>query len=34
MNLGEIVEQGTHKELLTIENGYYRNLYEVQFSEV
>jgi subfamily B ATP-binding cassette protein MsbA len=34
MNLGEIVEQGTHKELLTIENGYYKNLYEVQFSEV
>jgi subfamily B ATP-binding cassette protein MsbA len=34
MNFGEIVEQGTHKELLTIENGYYRNLYEVQFSEV
>jgi ATP-binding cassette, subfamily B, multidrug efflux pump len=34
MNLGEIVEQGTHKELLTIENGYYRNLYEVQFSKV
>jgi subfamily B ATP-binding cassette protein MsbA len=34
MNLGEIVEKGTHKELLTIENGYYRNLYEVKFSEV
>ncbi|HLS29403.1 MAG TPA: ATP-binding cassette domain-containing protein, partial [Flavobacteriaceae bacterium] len=32
MEKGEIVEQGTHKELLTQENGYYRNLYEVQFA--
>ncbi len=31
MDAGEIVEQGTHKELLKIENGYYKNLYEVQF---
>lgn len=31
MDAGEIVEQGTHNELLKIENGYYRNLYEVQF---
>ncbi|MFB9055334.1 ABC transporter ATP-binding protein [Mariniflexile ostreae] len=31
MDSGEIVEQGTHSELLKIENGYYRNLYEVQF---
>lgn len=31
MDEGKIVEQGSHKELLTIENGYYRNLYEVQF---
>ncbi|EGV43625.1 ABC transporter ATP-binding protein [Bizionia argentinensis JUB59] len=31
MDAGEIVEQGTHSELLKKENGYYRNLYEVQF---
>ncbi|XMO87083.1 ABC transporter ATP-binding protein [Algibacter sp. AS12] len=31
MDSGEIVEQGTHNELLKKENGYYRNLYEVQF---
>ncbi|MFD1163479.1 ABC transporter ATP-binding protein [Hwangdonia seohaensis] len=31
MDAGEIVEQGTHDELLKKENGYYRNLYEVQF---
>ncbi|WP_452223797.1 ABC transporter ATP-binding protein [Lacinutrix chionoecetis] len=31
MDAGEIVEQGTHTELLKKENGYYRNLYEVQF---
>ncbi|NER17890.1 ABC transporter ATP-binding protein [Spongiivirga citrea] len=31
MDKGHIVEEGTHDELLTIENGYYRNLYEVQF---
>ena len=31
MDAGEIVEQGTHAELLDKENGYYRNLYEVQF---
>ncbi|WP_025741830.1 ABC transporter ATP-binding protein [Aquimarina pacifica] len=34
MNQGEIVEQGTHNELLEIESGYYRNLYEVQFATV
>lgn len=34
MDKGEIVEQGSHKELLQIENGYYKNLYEVQFAEV
>jgi len=33
MNQGEIVEQGSHKELLAIEGGYYKKLYEVQFSE-
>ncbi|WP_142783499.1 ABC transporter ATP-binding protein [Changchengzhania lutea] len=31
MDSGYIVEQGTHRELLQKENGYYRNLYEVQF---
>jgi len=31
MDAGQIVEQGTHKELLQKENGYYKNLYEVQF---
>ncbi|MBQ4820649.1 ABC transporter ATP-binding protein [Aquimarina sp. MMG016] len=34
MDQGEIMEQGNHRELLEIENGYYRNLYEVQFAEV
>ena len=28
---GNIVEQGSHYELLQIDNGYYKNLYEVQF---
>jgi len=31
LDKGRIVETGTHEELLQIENGYYRNLYEVQF---
>ena len=31
MDAGEIVEQGTHEELLKVKDGYYRNLYEVQF---
>jgi ABC-type multidrug transport system fused ATPase/permease subunit len=31
MDAGKIVEQGTHKALLKKENGYYKNLYEVQF---
>ena len=31
MDAGQIVEQGTHKELLKNKEGYYRNLYEVQF---
>jgi len=31
MDAGEIVEQGSHEELLKKANGYYKNLYEVQF---
>ncbi|PZD78036.1 ABC transporter ATP-binding protein [Mesonia sp. K7] len=33
MDAGKIVEMGNHQELLQIENGYYRNLYEVQFMQ-
>lgn len=32
MDQGQIVEKGTHEELLMLEDGYYRNLYEVQFT--
>ena len=32
MDKGLIVEQGTHFELLNIESGYYKNLYDSQFS--
>lgn len=31
MDAGQIMEQGSHEELLQIKNGYYKNLYEVQF---
>jgi subfamily B ATP-binding cassette protein MsbA len=31
MDAGQIVEIGTHKELLKKQDGYYKNLYEVQF---
>lgn len=31
MDAGKIMEEGTHQELLQLENGFYRNLYEVQF---
>ncbi|WP_010520314.1 ABC transporter ATP-binding protein [Aquimarina agarivorans] len=34
MDKGEIVEQGSHKQLLQNPEGYYKNLYEVQFAEV
>lgn len=34
MDKGKIVEKGTHQELLTYDNGYYRNLYESQFKVV
>ena len=33
MDAGKIVEMGTHQELLQKENGYYKNLYEVQFMQ-
>jgi len=32
MDKGLIVEQGTHQELLTFENGYYKKLYDSQFA--
>jgi subfamily B ATP-binding cassette protein MsbA len=32
MDKGEIVEKGTHKQLLKKEDGYYKNLYDKQFS--
>ena len=31
MDQGEIIEMGTHRELIQKENGHYRNLYEQQF---
>ena len=31
MDAGKIVEVGTHKTLLQKDEGYYKNLYEVQF---
>lgn len=33
MEAGEIVESGTHDELLRIEEGYYKNLYDMQFKD-
>lgn len=33
MDAGKIVEQGTHNQLLKKQNGYYKNLYEVQFMQ-
>ena len=33
MDAGEIVEMGTHAQLLKKPNGYYKNLYEVQFMQ-
>jgi subfamily B ATP-binding cassette protein MsbA len=31
LDAGQVVEKGTHKELLATKNGYYRNLYDAQF---
>lgn len=31
MDAGKIVEMGTHKQLLKVQDGFYKNLYEVQF---
>lgn len=33
MDKGLIVEKGTHANLLEIENGYYKNLYDAQFKQ-
>lgn len=33
MDQGKIVEQGTHNQLLKKENGYYKTLYDSQFTE-
>jgi ABC-type multidrug transport system fused ATPase/permease subunit len=32
MDKGQIVEEGTHQELVTKEKGYYKNLYDSQFA--
>ncbi len=34
LDKGKIVEKGTHKELLNLDNGYYKKLYEVQFENI
>ncbi len=34
LHRGEVVEFGPHEELLKLEKGYYRRLYELQFAEV
>ena len=34
MDSGRIVEHGTHKELLSIKDGFYAQLYKVQFLEI
>ena len=33
LDSGRIMEQGSHQELLLLENGHYRNLYEKQFEQ-
>jgi ABC-type multidrug transport system fused ATPase/permease subunit len=32
MDKGHIVESGTHDELVVLENGFYKKLYDSQFS--
>ena len=34
LNEGELVELGTHEELINIENGRYKHLYDMQFNKV
>jgi len=34
MDKGKIVEIGTHQTLLDLESGYYKNLYDAQFSKI
>ena len=33
INEGELVELGTHDELMSIEHGHYKHLYEMQFRQ-
>ncbi len=33
INEGQLVELGNHEELMSIENGQYKNLYEIQFNK-
>jgi ATP-binding cassette subfamily B protein len=33
MHKGEIREKGSHKELITVEDGIYKRLYELQYKE-
>lgn len=34
LDKGEIVEYGSHEELLKLENGHYKDLYEMQFAQI
>ena len=31
---GNIIEEGTHQTLMITSNGYYKNLYEMQFANI
>ena len=33
MNKGRLIEEGSHSELLKVDDGYYRKLYELQYQE-